>query len=60
VAAWVPDMFGNFHLPKNQKIANNSTTTEARKNMRRYGIITILENFDVSLSKFKTNQILLN
>jgi hypothetical protein len=29
VAAWFPDMFRNFYLVKNRKIANNSTTTEA-------------------------------
>jgi hypothetical protein len=26
----VPDMFCNFYLTKNHKIANNSATTEAR------------------------------
>ncbi len=31
VAAWVSDMFRNFHLEKNQKIAINSTTTEFRE-----------------------------
>jgi len=30
VAAWVPDMFCNFCLVKNHKIANNSATAEAR------------------------------
>jgi len=30
VAAWVPDMFCNFYLGKNHKIANNSTTTKTR------------------------------
>ncbi len=29
VAALVPDMFRNFHLVKNHKIATNSATTEA-------------------------------
>jgi hypothetical protein len=29
VAALVLDMFGNFYLVKNHKIANNSATTEA-------------------------------
>jgi hypothetical protein len=29
VAALVPDMFCNFYLVKNHKIANNSATTEA-------------------------------
>jgi hypothetical protein len=32
VAAWIPDMFCNFYLVKNCKIASNSTTTEAREN----------------------------
>jgi hypothetical protein len=31
VAAWLPDMFCNFYLAKNHKIAYNSTTTEAKK-----------------------------
>jgi hypothetical protein len=31
VAAWVPDMFCNFYLVKNLKIANNSATTVARE-----------------------------
>jgi hypothetical protein len=29
VAAWVPDIFCNFYLIKNDQIANNSTATEA-------------------------------
>jgi hypothetical protein len=29
VAAWFPDMFCNFYLTKNHKIAKNSTTTKA-------------------------------
>ncbi len=29
VAAWFPDMFSNFYLAKNHKIAKNSTTTKA-------------------------------
>jgi hypothetical protein len=31
VAAWFPDMFCNFYLVKNHKIAKNSTTTKARE-----------------------------
>jgi len=31
VAAWVPDIFYNFYLMKNHKIANNLVTTEARE-----------------------------
>ncbi len=33
VAAWVSDMFWNFYLGKNNKIANNSTTMKARENV---------------------------
>ncbi len=33
VAAWVPDMFWNFYLVKNHKIANTTTTTDAREKM---------------------------
>jgi hypothetical protein len=44
VAAWVLDMFCNFYLMKNHKIANNSTTIKAReKNKQRYGMNVILE-----------------
>jgi hypothetical protein len=32
VAALVSDMFRNFYLLKNHKIANKPTTTKARKN----------------------------
>jgi hypothetical protein len=31
VAAWVPDMFRNFYIGKNHKIAKNSTATKARE-----------------------------
>jgi hypothetical protein len=31
VAAWVPDMFCNFYLVKNHKIAKNSTTAKVRE-----------------------------
>jgi hypothetical protein len=31
VAAWAQGMFGNLYLEKNHKIANNSTTAEARE-----------------------------
>jgi hypothetical protein len=36
VAAWVTDMFCNFYLVKNHKIANNSTTTKARDKLSTY------------------------
>ncbi len=39
----------------------NTTTTKAReKNKHRFGILKILEIFDVHLIKFENNQILLN
>jgi len=41
VAALVPDMFYNFYLVKNHKIANNSATTEAREK-----ISTCLESLE--------------
>jgi hypothetical protein len=34
VAAWFPDMFCNFYLVKNYKIADNSTTAKAREKIR--------------------------
>ncbi len=61
MVAWVPDMFYNFYLAKNHKIAKNSTTTNARGK-----ISTALESlefwkfFEVYLTKLKNNQILLN
>ncbi len=45
VAAWVPDMFCNFYFMKSHKIANNSATTEAQKNKRKYGILLFQEIF---------------
>jgi hypothetical protein len=55
VAALFPDMFWNFYLAKSHKIAKNSTTTKARQK-----IITYLEILRIFLTKFITNQILLN
>jgi hypothetical protein len=58
VAALFPDLFSNFYLVKNHKIAKNSTTTEAREK-----ISTDLESLelknDVYFTKFKNNQIFL-
>jgi hypothetical protein len=46
VAALGLNMFCNFYLVKNHKIANNSATTEAReKNKYIFGILRILEKF---------------
>jgi hypothetical protein len=36
VAALVSDVFCNFYLVKNHKIANNSATTEAREKISTY------------------------
>jgi hypothetical protein len=36
VAALVKDLFCNFYLVKNHKIANNSATTEAREKISTY------------------------
>ncbi len=61
VTALVRDMFCNFYLVKNHKIANNSATTEAREK-----ISTDLESlefqkfFDIGLTIFQNNQILHN
>jgi hypothetical protein len=61
VASLVPDMFYNFYLVKNHKIANKSATTEAREK-----ISTDLESlefwkyFAACLTKFENYQILLN
>jgi hypothetical protein len=42
VAPWVSDMFCNFYLVKNHKIANNPASTEAReKNKHIFGILRI-------------------
>ncbi len=40
-AAWVPDMFHNFYLVKNQKISHKSTTDKAREKISTY-----LESFE--------------
>jgi hypothetical protein len=46
VAAWVSDMFCNFHLAKNHKIAINLATTEAREKISTlFLILRILEIF---------------
>jgi hypothetical protein len=42
VEAWVPDMFWNFYLVKDYKIANNSTTAYAREKVKdRFGILLV-------------------
>jgi hypothetical protein len=39
MAAWVPDMFSNFHFVKNYKIENNSTVSEARVKIRKNWVL---------------------
>jgi hypothetical protein len=36
MAALVPDMFCNFYIVENHKIANNPATTEAREKISAY------------------------
>jgi hypothetical protein len=57
VAGWVSDMFCNFHLAKNHKIADNSTATKAREKISTD--LESLEFCDVFLTKFKNNQFFL-
>jgi hypothetical protein len=58
VAASVPDMFCNFYLVKNHKIANNSATTAATEKITTY--LESLEFFYECLTKFENHQVLLN
>ncbi len=61
VAAGVQDMFCNFYLVKNPKIAKNSTTAKAREKISTdLEYLELREIFDVCLTKSKNNQILLN
>jgi hypothetical protein len=53
-------MLSNFHLAKNHKISNDSTTTKAREIISTYlESIEFHKNFYVGLTKFKDHQILL-
>jgi len=46
VAAWAVDMFCDFYLMKNHKIAKNSTTTKAREKLSTdFESLRILEIF---------------
>ncbi len=59
VAGLLPDMFFNFYLVKNHKIANKSATTETtEKNKHTFGIHRMLEFFVACLTKFENGQIL--
>ena len=46
MAAWFPDIFGDFNLQKNHYIDNNSETTDTKeKYNHRLGITRILRKF---------------
>jgi hypothetical protein len=60
VAAWVPDMFSNFYFMKNHNIAKTKQPLKLEKNKHSFGILGILEFFDIYLTNVKINQILLN
>jgi hypothetical protein len=54
-------MYFNFYLAKNHKIANNSTTTEAREKTNTYLVsLEFYNSFDVGLTTFKADKSLLN
>ncbi len=58
VAVMVSDMFCNFYLLKNFKIANNSATTEAREKISRYLASSEFQKiFDPCLTNFENYQI---
>jgi hypothetical protein len=58
VAACLPDVFYYFYFVKDHRNVNNSTTAEAGEKINLGSVI--LEIFDAYLTKFKTDQILLN
>jgi hypothetical protein len=61
VATLVSDMFCNFYLVKNHKIANNSATIKAREKISAYlESLEFKKNFDACLAKFENYQIILN
>jgi hypothetical protein len=54
VAAWVLEMFCNFYLVKNCKIANNWTATIAREKSTYMESLEFQKNFDVVWLNLKT------
>jgi hypothetical protein len=62
MAAWHPDMFCNFYLVKMHKIVKNQTALklEKKKISRDLESLEIQKNFNVHLTKFKNNEILLD
>jgi hypothetical protein len=50
VAAWVPDMFCNFYLVKNHKIAINATAAKGREKISTiWNPQKLTKNFDICL-----------
>ncbi len=61
VAAWFPAIFCKFNVVKNHKIAIYSAMPEAREKISTYLEFSEFQKFyDACLTKFKSNQILLN
>ncbi len=61
MAALVQDMFCNFYLVKNHKIANNSATAEARERISTYlEYLEFKKFFEACLTKFENYQILIS
>ncbi len=61
MAAWFPDMFCNFHLEKNHKIAKNSTTIKAREKISTdLEFLEFYKEFDACSTTFENNHILRN
>jgi hypothetical protein len=52
MTAWVTDMFQNCYLVKNHKITFTMSTIKGGKNKDRFGIVRILEFFDVCWAEF--------
>jgi hypothetical protein len=55
VAALFPDIFCNFYVVKNRKIAKKSTTTKAREKIST-DLKSLLRFFDVCLTKLKKSK----
>jgi hypothetical protein len=60
VTARVPDMFCNFYLVKKSQNSQKNSTTTKEKISTYLESLQLWEYFDVCLTKFKKNQILLN
>ncbi len=54
--AWVSDMFGNFYLVKNHKIANNSATNKAREKLSAHSeSVDFLKSLNFYFMKLATD-----